>query len=67
MLVWGVGSTGGLDAARSVTHRLSGAALAFKAHALLAADLPATPVASTEVFRTTCALDVIARELDVAG
>ena len=65
VLLWG--ATSDLVAARSVTHRLSAAALAFKAHALLAAKLPPHTVEPTEAFRTTCALDVLARELDVAG
>lgn len=65
VLVWG--STPDLDGARSVTHRLSGAALAFKAQALLAAESQGDAVAPTETFRAKCALDVIAGGLDVAG
>lgn len=65
VLLWGTAAD--LGAVRSVTHRLSGAALAFKFQALLAAALPAAAVEPTEAFRTACALDVIARELDVAG
>lgn len=65
VLLWGTAAD--LGALRSVTHRLSAAALAFKARALLSAALPATTVEPTEAFRTACALDVIARGLDVAG
>lgn len=52
---------------RLVAHRLSSAALAFKRQALLAAGLPNTLLDPTEQFSTRCALDVLARELDVAG
>lgn len=63
VLMWGARSLAG---ATGVSHRLSAAAVAFKAHALRAADLPER-VESTESFHTKCAPDVIARELDVAG
>ena len=39
---------------------------AFKAQALIALGLPLEDI-STEAFRTKCARDLIARELDVAG
>lgn len=58
VLLWGPAS--GHDTERSVTHRLSGAAVAFKGHALLAADLPADSgnAQTTEVFVTVSAPDL---------
>jgi hypothetical protein len=67
VLVWGAAMPAELDrGAKVVSYRLSGAARAFKTHALIAAGLPANDVA-TETFRTKCAPELIARELDVAG
>jgi hypothetical protein len=68
VLVWGRALPGALDrGSRSVTYRLSGAARAFKAQALLAAGLPIEHMEPVETFRTTCAPGVLAREFDVAG
>jgi hypothetical protein len=68
VLVWGRALPSGLDrGSRSVTYRLSGAARAFKAQALLAAGLLIDHVEPVETFRTKCAPEVLAREFDVAG
>ena len=68
VLVWGRALPVGLDRdSRSVTYRLSAAARAFKPHALLAAGVATDHMETVETFRTTCAPDVLARELDVAG
>jgi hypothetical protein len=68
VLVWGRALPGALDrGSRSVTYRLSVAARAFKAQALLAAGLPIEHMEPVETFRTTCAPEVLAREFDVAG
>lgn len=51
--VWGRSCPAELaDSTGLVAHRLSAAARAFKAHALAAAGIGGTPVASTEVFRS---------------
>jgi hypothetical protein len=52
--------------AKVVSYRLSSAARAFKTQALIAAGL-STDGIGTETFRTKCAVELIARELDVAG
>jgi hypothetical protein len=50
--LWGGGWPADLDGeACALCHRLSVAARAFKAHALVAADAPADPVDPTETFR----------------
>jgi hypothetical protein len=68
VLVWGRALPGALDrGSRSVTYRLSGAARAFKAQALVAAGLPIEHMEPVETFRTSCSPEVLARELDVAG
>jgi hypothetical protein len=67
VLVWGAAMPAELDrGAKAVSYRLSSAARAFKTQALIAAGLPADGIV-TETFRTKCALELIARELDVAG
>jgi hypothetical protein len=51
--LWNATSTAGIDRATvPVQHRLSLAALAFKAQALEAADLPTDSIAVTETFRS---------------
>jgi hypothetical protein len=68
VLVWGRPLPSGLERdSRSVTYRLSAAARVFKAHAMIAAGLATDGMEPVETFRTTCALNVLARELDVAG
>ena len=67
VLVWGAALPTELDhGSKAVSYRLSSAAQAFKAQALIALGLPLED-SSTEIFRTKCARDLIARELDVAG
>ena len=67
VLIWGPTLPSALDrGSRSVSYRLSSAARVFKAQALIATGGP-DEVEPTELFRTKCAPDVIARELDVAG
>jgi hypothetical protein len=68
VLVWGRALPSGLDRrSRSVTYRLSGAARAFKAQALLAAGLLIDRADPVETFHTKCAPEVLAGEFDVAG
>ena len=68
VLMWGRALPAGLDRdGKSVTYRLSSAARAFKTQALIAAGLPIERMEPIEAYRTTCTLDLIARELDVAG
>jgi hypothetical protein len=65
VIVWG--SAEHLDGDSSVvSYHLSRAAQVFKAHALIAAGL-AEAVEPTETFWTSCASNVIASDLTVAG
>lgn len=65
VIVWG--SAEHLDGDRSVvSYHLSRAAQVFKAQALIAAGLPES-IEPTETFWTSCASNVIASDLTVAG
>jgi len=69
VILWGPAFPADLDerGSRQITYRLSRAALVFKSHALTAAGLDPVSIAPTETFGTTCARNVIAPDLDVAG
>lgn len=68
VIVWGATLSDDIERGnRSISYRLSRAALAFKSHALTAAGVDALSIESTETFRTTCARHVIAPDLNVAG
>lgn len=68
VILWGPAFPADLErGSRQITYRLSRAALVFKSHALTAAGLDPVSIAPTETFGTTCAPNVIAPDLDVAG
>jgi hypothetical protein len=68
VIVWGAALSDDIEhGSRLISYRLSRAALAFKSHALAAAGLDPLSIESTETFRTTCARNVIAPDLNVAG
>lgn len=68
VIVWGTALPADLDrGSKLISYRLSRAALVFKGHALTAAGLDPGAIEPTETFHTTCATNVIAPDLTVAG
>jgi hypothetical protein len=67
VLVWGAASPDLDPGSRLIRYQPSRAARVFKSHALTATGLGPQSIEPTESFRTTCALGLIARDLNVAG